>query len=100
MTTTTSPGASTTSSTSPRATTTTTLGSGLQSAQWQFYVRIAHTDGSETNVSVPKRSTDAPVSASIRAGDISAFPLNDQVTGSEIEALGDDTLARLVDAHV
>ena len=98
VTTTTRVGATTTSSTRPGATTTTTLGSGLQSAQWQFYVRIARADGSETNVSVPRRSTDPPVSASIRADHIPAFSIGDQVTEAQIQALGGDTFARLVDA--
>jgi hypothetical protein len=90
----------TTTSVRGSTTTTTTLtpGEDLQSAQWTFYVRIARTDGSEVNVTVPKRSTDAPVTASIRADHISAFALGDQLTQAEIEALGGDTLARLTDA--
>jgi hypothetical protein len=98
--TTTTVAATTSTTRAPGSTTTTTIppGGEVEEAEWVFYARIARTDGSETNVTVPKRTTDAPVRAAILADDIAFFRLDDQVTGSEIEALGDDTLARLTSA--
>jgi hypothetical protein len=106
--TTTSTSSSTTTTTStlvpPPSTTTTTVPSPpLADAFWRFYVDIATGEPFPHNVNVPARSTDAPLDVPIRADQLPAFRLGDQVTGPEIAALGGDTLARLtaaVDAYL
>jgi len=93
--TTTSPPPVTTTSTPAPPTTTTLIPA---QATWRLYVKIATTTGGTRSVDVPLRSTDAPVPAAIADDQIAAFPLGDQVTGTEIAALGGDALARLVAA--
>jgi hypothetical protein len=90
----------TTTTAAPPTTTTTSPppGEDLVEASWRFYVRIARTNGSTTSVDVPKRSGDAPVTAMIERAALSAFSPGDRVTGTEIDALGDTTLARLATA--
>ena len=60
-------------------------------------IRIAN------GVDVPAHSTEAPLDVMIWADDLPAFRPGDQVTGTEIAALGGDTLGRLtaaVDAYL
>jgi hypothetical protein len=70
----------------------------LAAARWRLFVRISRTAGSDTNVDVPKRSVDAPLDVMIRADHVAAFRVGDQMTGAEIQALGEDTFARLTAA--
>jgi parallel beta-helix repeat protein len=86
-------------STTTTSTTTTTVPSPpLADAFWRFYIRIATGAPFPHNVDVPARSTDPALHVPIRADQLSAFRLGDQVTGPEIAALGGDTLARLTAA--
>jgi cysteine-rich repeat protein len=100
----TSTSSSTTTSTSTTSTSTTMLPDpGLVTANWTFSLRIARTSGSDTNVSVPLGTQEPAVSAAIRQEQLAAFAIGDQVTGSEIAALGGDTFDRLwaaAEAHV
>jgi nitrous oxidase accessory protein NosD len=87
----------------PPPSTTTVPAPPLADASWRFYVRIATGDPFPHNVDVPARSIDAPLDVMIRADDLPAFRPGDQVTGTEIAALGGDTLDRLtaaVDAYL
>jgi len=70
----------------------------LETAHWRFYVRIARTTGSAVNVNVPLRGPEPPLPAAIREDHIPFFPFNDVQKRLDIEALGGDTLARLVSA--
>jgi hypothetical protein len=83
---------------SPTTTSSTLPPGPLVDAAWRFYVRIARTGGGTTSVDVPRRSTDAPVPAQIRESALPAFRIGSRVTGTEIAALGDDTLVRLTAA--
>jgi hypothetical protein len=87
----------------PPTTTTTVPSPPLAEAFWRFYVRIATGAPFPHNVDVPARSTDPALDVPIRADQLPAFRLGDQVTGAEIAALGGDTLDRLtaaVDAYL
>jgi hypothetical protein len=76
-----------TTSTTSTLTTPTTLPAG--SSRFRLYVRIVRTGG-ETNVDVPKRSSDAPLAVGV--ADPSAFAPGDRVTAEKVDA---DTAARL-----
>jgi len=65
---------------------------------WRFYARYEREGGGQTNANVPLRSGDTPVAESILAGHVDEFRIGDQVTKSEIEALGGDTYERLFNA--
>jgi hypothetical protein len=82
----------------PSTTTTTIVAPPLANASWRFYVRIDTGEAFPTNVDVPARSIDAPLDVTIRADQLPAFRVGDQVTGAEIAALGGDTLNRLTAA--
>jgi hypothetical protein len=69
----------------------------LARVQWLFYVRVARTSGTDTNVHVPGLSTDAPIVAAIASADVARFRTGDQVPGATI-ATNADTLARLTAA--
>jgi hypothetical protein len=87
----------------PPTTTTTVPSPPLADAFWRFYVGIATGAPFPHNVDVPARSTDPALDVPIRADQLPAFRLGDQVTGAEIAALGGDTLDRLtaaVDAYL
>lgn len=66
--------------------------------QWRMYAQIARSAGSATNVPVPLRSTDPPLTIAILPEDISAFPKDAHTTSAQVAALGGDTLGRLTDA--
>ncbi len=87
----------------PSVTTTTVPSPPLADAFWRSYVRIATGTAYPHDVDVPARSTDAPLEVPIRADQLPAFRVGDQVTGAEIAALGGDTLDRLtaaIDAYL
>jgi nitrous oxidase accessory protein NosD len=88
------------SSTTPSSTaTSTTLRQGpLAPASWRFYVRVATTAGTPSNVLVPLRSGAAPVQVMIRGDQLAAFRIGDRVNADELVALGGDTLSRLTAA--
>jgi nitrous oxidase accessory protein NosD len=81
----------TTSSTRVAATSTTTI-PPTGATRFRFYVRITRTSG-ETNVDVPKRSSDAPIAVDVAAPE--SFSIGDQVTSDDLD---DQTRARLVAA--
>jgi hypothetical protein len=90
-------------STTTTTTTTTIPAPPLADASWRFYVRITTGDPLPHNVDVPAHSTDVPLDVMIRADALPTFRAGDQVTGTEIAALGGDTLDRLtaaVDAYL
>jgi len=66
--------------------------------RWRLYVHIARGESSAIDVDVPYRSPDAPLVIAIRPDHLSAFQIGDQVTVTEIAALGGDTLERFEDA--
>ncbi|HEY2387398.1 MAG TPA: hypothetical protein VGK30_10585 [Candidatus Binatia bacterium] len=67
-------------------------------AEWRFYVRIARDFGTDTNVHVPRTSTEPPIVIAIPDAEVSLFRSGDQVAADEIAAADPDTLARLTDA--
>lgn len=85
-------------STTVMPTTTTTVAGSVVDVPFRFYVRIVSSDGGASSVDVPRRSSEPPVVVAIGDGAVSAFPVGRRVTGADIAALGDDTLARLVTA--
>jgi parallel beta-helix repeat protein len=97
---------STTSTTTPFVTTSTpTTTNPTPTTQptvlprWRLFVRIARQEGAAAiDVDVPSRSSDPPLVISLPGLDLSAFRTGDQVTASEIAALGGDTLARFENA--
>jgi len=95
-TTTTVPSSSTTPSST--STSTTLRRRPLVPTSWRFYVRVATTAGTPSNVLVPLRSGAAPVQVMIRGDQLAAFRIGDRVTAEEILALGGDTLDRLTAA--
>lgn len=65
---------------------------------WRFYLDIARATGTSTSVNVPARSTDAAIVQLIAEADLAAFPIGTQVSGDDIDALGDDTATVLTSA--
>jgi parallel beta-helix repeat protein len=100
------PGAttSTTTTTAPVVTTLTPTTTPTPTTQptvlprWRLFVRIARAEAGELDVNVPYRSTDPALVITIPSQNVSAFRTGDQVTASEIAALGGDTLARFENA--
>jgi len=88
---------STTTSPSTSSTSTSPSLPGTES-QWRFYVQIALLSGKALNVNVPRRSGDSPIEAAIPADVIPAFPVGGQTSGTEVAALGGDTLQQLSSA--
>ena len=64
----------------------------------RLYVRIARTTGGPRGVDVPRRPSDPPLVVGISAAAVPAFRVGDRVQADEMEALGDDTLARITAA--
>ncbi len=70
----------------------------LTDAQWRLSVRVARSAGSAVNVGVPHGSLDAPIPLAIAQDQLPSFRIGDQVTKTEIDALGGDTTSRFVSA--
>ena len=86
--------------TTTTSTTTTTLWTRPEPGglgTWRLRVRTASAAGGLATVDVPLRPSDPPVPASILAEHLAAFAAG-PLTGDQVEALGDDTLVRLVGA--
>jgi parallel beta-helix repeat protein len=98
VTTTTSSTTTSPTTTSPSTSSTTTSSLPGTESRWRFYVQIALLSGKVLNVNVPRRSGDAPIEAAIPADVIPAFPIGGQTSGTEVAALGGDTLQRLSSA--
>ena len=76
------PTVASTSSTRVAVTSTTTTTPPTGATRFRFYVRITRTTG-ETNVDVPRRSADAPISVDV--SDPGSFSTGDQVTAGELD---------------
>lgn len=89
---------SATSTPQATATVTTTASPTPAPLTWRFYVEIARSTGTSTNVHVPARSGDPAIVQAIREADIAAFHVGTQVSGEDIDALGGDTSSVLTSA--
>jgi len=76
----------------------TTTSGPLSGVHFRLFIRIGIAGGGVRDADVPFRSIEPALLVGIRPEHVDAFRIDDQVLGVEVDTLGSDTLARLVNA--